>query len=120
MARPIKFRVWDKEAKEMLEPGSVDLEYSLHNSGGWHELMQYTGLHDKNGKEIYEGDIIVIWRLDGDPIEEEQKLVVQWDDDEAMFHTGDKYNNPLARHVAEDGIEVIGNIYEHPHLLERK
>jgi uncharacterized phage protein (TIGR01671 family) len=63
MTRPIKFRIWDKEAKIM------DYQYQIEFSGDMAKSMpisnkdylvpmQYTGLKDKNSKEIYEGDIV--------------------------------------------------------------
>jgi uncharacterized phage protein (TIGR01671 family) len=84
-----------------------------------HELMQYTGLKDKNGKEIYEGDIVVLNRMwkecplygfeDGDKVE------VEWA--EGGFHPFSDnedsmpYPNPCK-------CEVIGNIYENPELIK--
>ncbi|AGZ17333.1 YopX family protein [Lactobacillus phage PL-1] len=83
-------------------------------------LMQYTGLHDKNGREIYEGDIIVAHPKMKYEI---PKIgVVQYGDYRPMFQyklvDGEKYsiwNNDVNRTY-----EVIGNIFENPELLEGK
>ena len=81
------------------------------------ELMQYTGLHDKNGVEIYEGDIVRSFK----------PMVVRFGDafyEGGYMHPGfyledgrgDQYEDWSFRWDLE--LEVIGNIYEHPELLE--
>ena len=122
--REIKFRAWDKKRKEILRitmmdfaewwvscrpPGTqVDpLEYGERNSfkneeTDRHILMQYTGLKDKNGKEIYEGDILdATWGYRGE-VEMDTFLMA------------------TLECTISDDVEVIGNIYENPELLEEK
>lgn len=69
---------------------------------------QFTGLHDKNGKEIYEGDIV--------DVNYTVKYIDPDKQDEEEFH---KFaNDDLYRFVRDKYAEVIGNIYENPELLE--
>ena len=84
------------------------------------KLMQSTGLKDKNGKEIFEGDVLA-FETDDEVI----NVNVFWDEKHALFmFESKKYNEqePLAE-LVEDNIypfEIIGNIYENPELLEDK
>lgn len=73
-------------------------------------IQQYTGLKDKNNKEIYEGDIIktIYHTLDCDP----KLLVVGWDVTDAMFTPETEIRN--IKFIKE----VIGNIFENPELLK--
>ena len=101
--REIKFRCWDGSNMKYFEIPSVfngeDMLYT--------KIMQYTGLQDKNGIEIYEGDYI--------KDEDGEVEVVKWDDNwwENYYHCVG-FELPSGR----DKLEVIGNIYEHPNLLE--
>ncbi len=87
------------------------------------KLMQSTGLKDKNGKLIFEGDILFEY-LKNEVYPNGKKWVVKWDNDRAKFYI--KMINPskyeyfkewhLARHYLD--YEIIGNIYENPEILE--
>lgn len=123
----ISFRAWDKEEKKMHKVKTIEFSRRgariIHlaevNSNGkgdhkrWHssvELMQSTGLKDKNGTEIYEGDIVKnIY---------DEIYVVKWFD--AGFYLEERYNGGFDYSELHFGNnkEVIGNIYENPELLE--
>lgn len=107
MNRVIKFRAWDKE-KNKFEPYFViNQNGDIYFSGNERiqeqlVLMQYTGILDKNDKEIYEGDIVDCQYL-------KPKLV------EYSPLYGFMGNFPEG--LQEELCEVIGNIYENPELL---
>ena len=109
--REIKFRAWDKVNKKWIKHFNVDLLNVPQMQ--FVELMQYTGLKDKNGKEIYEGDIISF----GD-----SKTVVFYE--HAKFKVKHRYDNSCYRYydLREASYfnkgKVIGNIYENKELLE--
>lgn len=133
MERELKFRAWDgsrmiefsdmsigfKKGKKTVpyvyfEKDSFNGQVSLRQ----HEIMQYTGLKDKNGKEIYEGDIC-----------KTRDSILQDDDvfDDLLicndFHTflyevlySEAHSGIWG--YAQNNLEVIGNIYENPFLLK--
>lgn len=106
--RQIKFRAWDKKNREMIMSGDrpsfsfwkwVDYDSTT-------PLMEYTGLKDKNRKEIYEGDVVAtIQETDAEPIVTQEEVTF----DGAAFY-------PVCNQPGETW-EVIGNIYENPELL---
>lgn len=120
--REIKFRAWDNATKKIYLVGGivwdkgkiVEVDRDDDPEIEYPELMQYTGLKDKNGKEIYEGDIVEASGAVG---------IVEWLDmgkwTLAMPRTTDF---PQPRMVlggyVEKGCRVIGNIYENPDLLK--
>ena len=130
--REIKFRAWSMTKKIMLY--SIDNLHITFNEGYWHlencydyegydigskhdgdntdcVLLQFTGLKDKNGKEIYEGDVI--------KGEKKINCFVEYSEERGMFILNYcnlgyvNFNDKLGMEC-----EIIGNIYENPELLE--
>lgn len=113
--REIKFRAWDKLYKEMKDWDELRYEENGYTfSHPDYEIMQYTGLKDKNGKEIYEGDIIdkMIVTYSGDN-KESLGMNVGWYLQRDDFESWTELNS-------NDFNVVIGNIYENPKLLDKE
>ena len=123
MNRPIKFRVWDKRETKGMSTKNMLYDAQLHHF--WqdfvdypgYELMQYTGLTDKNGKEIFEGDIIIDTQ--------KQKYEIIFDENHARYDLKVCGENKLREQTSyftqiyeKKHIEVIGNIFENPELLK--
>lgn len=128
--RPIKFRAWDKENERWVDhnqhldeshvTASVRPPSILSFSRDDWDYQQFTGLLDKNGKEIYEGDVVEI--IDTNGLSESKKVKVVWNDemtgygfDEAELFDGE-YWMPFCQEPY--ACEVLGNIYENPELLK--
>ena len=117
--REIKFRVWDGDRVHIVdlywfEEGGVR-EWPVKSFSSEYEdivLMQYTGLKDKNGVEIYEGD--VVRNLSTTKQQQYRKRVVTW----AQYSRRGVGFNVGATYGGAVTLEVIGNIYENPELVK--
>lgn len=119
--REIKFRAWDKHRKCMTWPlsdeggwsdGTVSARSSHSSSDGWYDLplMQYTGLKDKNGVEVYEGDLTSDYDDGAYPYE------IRWNQERAQFTKRRGGTDSTLSDLKHQ--RVIGNIYENPELLK--
>lgn len=120
-----KFRAWHNELGRIMSIsdmwfnvdslGEIGLNDSVMNdyitvSPDEIKLMQSTGLKDKNGKEIFEGDIVSIDTDEFDLLFVKYESGIYWlmDDEECVEHLSDYYKY----------VSIVGNIYENPELLE--
>lgn len=135
MTRSIKFRAWDKKANRWIradESGLLFLNFETAHTGAFYihdesgtgyddyNISQFTGLHDREGREIYEGDIVeshlIIRRFSDDP-----GAKVIWESEHAAFKLNEKaYLVLMSEDRARKHYEVIGNIWENPELLEKR
>lgn len=125
MNRKIKFRAWDNENKYMITSkqgiftalrNSMNItvqDNGYYNNGDLlkpnkekYTLMQYTGLKDKNGVEVYEGDKVM---FDYEWTEPDEIGVITWNKDTASFQIKGHIPSSSMKHL--DRMKVIGNIY---------
>lgn len=113
MNREIKFRAWDgkqmsKNVRTIQELANGSLKSRDADKLVW---IQYTGLKDKNGKEIYDGDIVLLdhWKS-SDLFDYSKPFVVEYYEGEINFKQGG-YNNFKGSLTGRIKIEVIGNIF---------
>lgn len=123
MSREIRFRAWSKDDKLMFNVFGFDPNhvYAWQIEGTEYPvippdredtvLMQFTGLHDMHGTEIYEGDVVMSGR---------GSYAISWDKDQGCWTTkpdiGGAY--PALNPGTRKSLTVIGNIYENPERLE--
>jgi len=121
--RPIKFRAWSYSLQKMVYVSIEAMDFGLYSlDSSWDEcirpfdsedsdceLMQFTGLLDKNGKEIWEGDLIIPWGC-------KQIYTVSWHN-YGWHLTGKFLKYPRELRWTED-YEVIGNIWENKKLIK--
>lgn len=136
MTKETKFRAWDKDKKIFLPQDSFavltnhcsgalfvmlkDFENYKEGEFGYQnsfELMQYTGLHDKNGKEIYKGDIFDMGVIGFDRGCFNGFYTESRSDDKGWDYS-DSWEDGMYHYVLQN--EIIGNIYENPDLLNKE
>lgn len=151
--RPIKFRAWDRENKKMCDLESIHFGHAgaptltawITTPQGYQrllvfgenaDLIQFTGLKDRTGREIYEGDIVRCWKKHSHIDEARDELVegyatavikangwtfffevIKQDDPRGWFFYGPEADEFYGVCTDYETMEVIGNIYENPELL---
>ncbi len=125
--RPIKFRQWISTHNKPFMHYGIGIVKEGHWSGppdvnfSVNPIMQFTGLLDKNGKEIFENDIVNFTSKDLDAYDWAGKGVITWDSsDTGYFIDSDIDKWPHIKLWFAINIEVIGNIWENPTFLEGK
>ena len=138
--RQIKFKAWDKTRKEMFniitwnDPNHLEFDLTAigQSSDSVIELnkedtiiMQFTGLKDKNNKDIYEGDIVKFkpcndMSLRKEFRDEEVKSEIIWDDNLSRFDVNWWGHATYHTTFPHPEMEVIGNKFKNPELLEEK
>lgn len=131
MSREIKFRAWDSSLKFMVDPAFYEIAMDgrhihFENDGDWINhteklrIMQYTGLKDKHGKEIYEGDIISFTRPVGNWTGRTMASVyeVYFEEHICAFVLKSVGGYTKFRNARNYEYEILGNIYENQELLD--
>lgn len=121
--RTLKFRMYDEKYKTWVKDPVFIYPFTDVAKQGI-VIQQYIGLKDKNGKEIYEGDYLNFSTDNTHPLSDADILewknqVVHYDEEKAVFFFGHKYEFQILDKIMPETLEVVGNIFDNPDLIEQ-
>jgi uncharacterized phage protein (TIGR01671 family) len=132
MNREIKFRVWDVVDKKFLQSVGHFYKLCIETENDKFIIQQFTGLKDKNDKDIYEGDILKISELDSNQnagpgkrkiLQTFNKAIIIWNNERLCYYYSPirKIGANIPHQMLSYGFEpqIIGNIFENPELLNK-
>lgn len=114
--RELKFRTWSKTAQKIISWQELKPKFIKLLENEEYPYMQFTGLHDKNGKEVYEGDI------------PDENIGIRWNNKKSCFefywlNNNESCDGDINWYEAPEFLakkEILGNVYENPELLNQQ